>query len=195
MGVCGFIPLKAGTPVTIVHQAQAWLGDEGGATQGWGKTSWVAVEKHQNPQKVCQNIFLLVNHQKLSRNYMKFTISPGLPGGAGFSFAAFFDGAFTTLSTGTPKHPEADISFLFDFAASRGLSKEWNFVAESFLAPEGGQRGLEELTNMWYERWEKKMVISWFEKETAIISDDFFPESLLLGHSTKIIGSLFQRGL
>eukprot|EP00434_Breviolum_minutum_P000215 symbB.v1.2.000178.t2/scaffold9.1/size550961/34 len=32
---------------------------------------------------------------------------------------------------------EADISFLFDFAASRGLSKEWNFVAESFLAPEG----------------------------------------------------------
>lgn len=48
---------------------------------------------------------------------------------------------------------------------------------------------------MWYERWEKEMVISWFEKETAIISDDFFPESLLLGHSIKIMGSLVLRGL
>ena len=32
---------------------------------------------------------------------------------------------------------QLEISLLFDFAQSRGLDKEWNFVAESFLAPEG----------------------------------------------------------
>ena len=62
-------------------------------------------------------------------------------------------------------------------------------MAESFLAPEGGGRGLEGAPRKCGgKRWEQEMVISWFEKETAISSDDFFPESLLLGHSIKIIG-------
>ena len=98
----------------------------------------VAVQKPQKLQKVCQNIpFWHVDPQKLSRNYMKCIIQVVQ---VFLSIAFFFHGAFPTPSAGTPKHPEADISFLFDFAASRGLSKEWNFVAESFLAPEGGRK-------------------------------------------------------
>ncbi|CAK9050226.1 Putative ankyrin repeat protein RF_0381, partial [Durusdinium trenchii] len=42
---------------------------------------------------------------------------------------------------------EAEIPLLFDFAAARGLGKEWNFVAEFFLAPEGvDNASLEEVT-------------------------------------------------
>ena len=112
------------------------------------------------------------------------------------SIAFFFHGAFPTPSAGTPKHPEADISFLFDFAASRGLSKEWNFVAESFLAPEGGRKkgyaGADENV-VWKVGKGNGDQLVWEGNRNS--SDDFFPGSLLLGHSTKIIGSLVLRGL
>ena len=54
-------------------------------------------------------------------------------------------------------------------------------MAESFLAPEGGGKGLEELTRMWYERWEKEIVISWFEKETATVVMIFFLKACFWG--------------
>ena len=133
MDVCGFISLKAGTPVTVVHQAQAWLGDEGGAMQGKGKTSGVAVQK---PQKVSY-VFLACKPSETASKLHEIYHPESR--WSNFFFHSFFCGAIMTIGcVSQALQFEADISFLFDFAASRGLSKEWNFVAESFLAPEGG---------------------------------------------------------
>lgn len=67
-------------------------------------------------------------------------------------------------------------------------------MAESFLAPEGGGKGLEELTRMWYERWEKEIVISWFEKETATVVMIFFLRACFWGTQQKSLGVCFKGG-